>query len=66
MQRTVRLALAGWCAVMLGLPAPARAAEFNMKITTDDISLGKHIYGPEVTKDDLKNRVVFVEFWGIH
>jgi hypothetical protein len=66
MQRVVPLALAGWCVVMLGLQAPARAAEFNMKVTTDDISLGKHIYGPDLTRDDLKHRVVLVEFWGIH
>jgi len=66
MQRMLRLAAAGWFAVILALPASALAADFNMKVTTDDINLGKHIYGPELTKDDLKHHVVLVEFWGIH
>jgi hypothetical protein len=63
MHPLLRPALAGLCLVALGLPA---RADFNMKITTDDINLGKHIYGPELSKDDLKHRVVMMEFWGIH
>ena len=65
MQSTFRLIAVGIGALALGLPA-SRAAEFNMKVTTEDINLGRHVAGPELTKDDLKHRVVFVEFWGIH
>ncbi len=60
-----RITAAGLFAMALFLPT-AGAADFNMKVTTDDINLGKHISGPELMKDDLKHHVVFVEFWGIH
>ena len=30
------------------------------------ISSAKHIFGPEVTQDDLKGKVVFLEYWGIN
>jgi len=65
MRPTFHLVAVGVCALALGLPV-SRAAEFNMKVTTEDINLGRHVAGPELTKDDLKHRVVFVEFWGIH
>ena len=30
------------------------------------ISKAKHIYGPELTPEDLKGKVVFLEYWGIN
>jgi hypothetical protein len=37
-----------------------------MKVTTEDITLGNHVVGPELRSDDLKHRVVLLEFWGIN
>jgi hypothetical protein len=54
--------------VVLGL-VPARAgsaAEFNMSATLDGVRLGDSLVGPKVTPDDLKGKVVLMEFWGIH
>ena len=65
MKLAIRAITIGILVLGISLSA-APAAEFNMKVTTEDISLGKHVAGPELTKDDLKHRVVFVEFWGIH
>jgi hypothetical protein len=47
-------------------PAVAGAAEFNMEIKSDDIHLGKSIMGTQLSNDDLKGRVVMIEFWGIN
>ncbi len=66
MTSLLRLATCGAVLLGLGMPATGRAAEFNMKVTTDDIALGKPISGPELKKEDLKYHVVLVEFWGIH
>jgi hypothetical protein len=55
-------------ACMLGTlaPAAAGAAEFNMDVKTEGVRLGKPITGPAVSDDDLKGRVVMIEFWGIN
>jgi hypothetical protein len=53
-------------AVLTCCSLAARAADFNMKVTADNIKLGKHVMGPEVTADDLKHRVVLMEFWGVN
>lgn len=34
-------------------------------VTVSDIVLGDHATGPTVTMDDLKGRVVIVEYWGV-
>lgn len=39
---------------------------FNMKLTTKDIVLGKHILGDKVEASDFKGRVVLIDDWGIH
>jgi hypothetical protein len=51
--------LAGW---VLVTPAPAQ--NFNMKITADGIQIGTHIMGPELKAEDLKGKVIVLEFWG--
>jgi hypothetical protein len=48
------------------LSAGSRADDFNLKVTADNITLGKHVMGPEVTAEDLKHHVVLLEFWGIN
>jgi hypothetical protein len=54
-------------AALLALTAGrAGAAEFNMKVTAEDVKLGKHVVGPAVEADDLKYRVVLLEFWGVN
>ena len=44
----------------------ARAEEFNQKMTVGDVSLGKHIFGPALKEENLKHRVVLIEYWGIN
>ena len=41
-------------------------ADFNMKGSVDGIQLGKHLLGPELKTEDLKNRVVLLAFWGVN
>src|SRR5437763_129909 len=53
------------CAVLLG-PAVASAADFNMDVKADGITLGDHLMGPKVSPGDLKGHVVVLEFWGIN
>ncbi|HLW68395.1 MAG TPA: hypothetical protein VKS79_23965 [Gemmataceae bacterium] len=54
------------CLVAGLAPAFAGAAEFKMDIKSDGVRLGKTIVGTELKSDDLKGRVVMIEFWGIH
>ena len=58
-----------WLAA-LALPAlltsSASAQSEGEKSEIEKISLGDHIYGPKVNVEDLKGRVVLVEFWGIN
>lgn len=55
-------------AVLLGaiLVFPVWGADFNMAVKTEGIQMGKSIMGPTHTSDDLKGKVVFIEFWGIN
>ena len=53
--RTLVLAL---CAALSG----AASAEMP---TIDDVLLDRTIHGPEVVVDDLRGKVVLLEFWGI-
>jgi thiol-disulfide isomerase/thioredoxin len=39
--------------------------KFNMDVKAKGINLGSHVSGPKVGKDDLKDRVIFVDMWGI-
>ena len=34
------------------------------KSVLDSVSLGSHVFGPRLGVDDLKGRVVLMEFWG--
>ena len=54
------------CLVAGLAPAIVGAAEFKMDIKSDGIHLGKTIVGTELKAEDLKGRVVMIEFWGIH
>jgi len=47
------------------LAGPSRGADFNLEIKTGDIKLGESLLGPKLGDDDLKGRVVLLEFWGI-
>jgi hypothetical protein len=53
--------------ILLGaaLAGPAGGADFKMSLKADGIRMGDHVSGPQLTADDLKGKVVFVEFWGI-
>jgi thiol-disulfide isomerase/thioredoxin len=44
--------------------APKETPKFQGKVTA--ISIGTHISGPKLKKEDLKNRVVLLDLWGIH
>jgi hypothetical protein len=54
--------------VLLGCAAaaPLAAADFNMKIKAADIEFGETVLGPKLSTDDLKGKVVLMEFWGIN
>ena len=54
-----RTALTAICAL---LPLAAAEAAANLK----DVKLGEHWYGTELKNEDLKGRVVLMEFWGIN
>ena len=46
------------------LASPSRGA--GPGVTVDGVRLGEQLYGPALKADDLKGRVVLLEFWGIH
>jgi thiol-disulfide isomerase/thioredoxin len=46
--------------------ASLEAADFNLQVKTDDIKLGERLLGPALSSDDLKYRVVLLEFWGVN
>jgi hypothetical protein len=54
--------------ILLGaaLAGPAGGADFKMSLKADGVRMGQHVSGPELTAEDLKGKVVFLEFWGIH
>lgn len=37
-----------------------------MQVTTAGIRLGSHLSGPRVAAEDLRNRVVMLDFWGVN
>jgi hypothetical protein len=53
--------LLGWAAA-----GPLAAADFNMKVKAADIEFGETVLGTKLSTDDLKGKVVLVEFWGIN
>jgi len=51
--------------VMAAAPSLVLAAEATeTKSTLESVSLGSHVFGPKLGVDDLKGRVVLMEFWG--
>jgi len=64
MRLSVRLFAA--LALVLCLSARAHAQNFNMNVSVDGIQLGKTLLGAELKADNLKNRVVLLEFWGVN
>jgi len=60
----MKLACAFLVIANITVPISARAADFIMTARTDGIELGKPIMGPKVSPDELKGRVVLLEFWG--
>lgn len=40
--------------------------KFNMDVKAKDITLGTHVSGPKVSKDDLADRVILLDYWGIN
>jgi hypothetical protein len=49
----------------LALAAPGRGAAADEQVTVAQVRLGETLHGPAVKSDDLKGRVVLLEFWGI-
>jgi thiol-disulfide isomerase/thioredoxin len=45
---------------------PDADKKFNMKLKAADIRLGKHVSGPQYSADDLKGKVVMVDYWGVN
>src|SRR5262249_3819067 len=52
-------------ALALAFPPPPPAPEFNLKVTTEDIVLGKGLVNGDVKPEDLKGKVVLLDFWGV-
>ena len=50
--------------VVAAAPSFVLAAEATEKSTLESVSLGGHVFGPKISVDDLKGRVVLIEFWG--
>ena len=52
--------------VPLALLSTAMALEPKGEATggLDGVNLGEHWFGPNLTLDDLKGRIVLLEFWG--
>jgi hypothetical protein len=48
------------------LAGPAHGANFNMGVKVEGIRLGPPVTGPKVTGEDLKGKVVLLEFWGVN
>lgn len=46
--------------------ALAQAPEAQAEVSIADVKLGAHWYGPSLKTEDLKGRVVLVEFWGMN
>jgi len=44
----------------------AQAPPAQSEASVSDLKLGAHWYGPSLKTEDLKGRVVLVEFWGIN
>lgn len=52
-------------ALLLGITALTQADdEMEEGITLEGVNLGSHVLGPEMTADDLKGKVVVMEYWG--
>lgn len=45
---------------------PAEPEKFNLQIKVSDIRLGNPVLGPKMGQEDLKGRVVFVDYWGVN
>jgi thiol-disulfide isomerase/thioredoxin len=52
--------------VVCGTAVSAAAADFNMDVAVEGIRLGGQVSGPPVTVEQLRHRVVVLEFWGIN
>jgi hypothetical protein len=48
--------------LMAAVPSLVLAAE--TKSTLESVSVGSHVFGPKLNVEDLKGRVVLIEFWG--
>ena len=44
----------------------AQAPPAQGDASVSDLKLGAHWFGPDLKTEDLKGRVVLVEFWGIN
>jgi thiol-disulfide isomerase/thioredoxin len=52
-------------ALLLGLSTLTQADDkVNADITLEGVDLGDHVLGPELEVDDLKGKVVVMEYWG--
>lgn len=47
-----------WLAILLPVTASA--------MTLDDLTEGKTVVGPKLGVEELKGKIVYVEFWGTH
>jgi hypothetical protein len=57
----------GWGVLAsLALAGPAWGADFNLNVTAAGVRLGQPVLGPKFTADDLKGKVLLLEFWGIN
>jgi hypothetical protein len=62
--RSVFLAAVSVAAIPFLTASNAARAEPKGEAAFDGVTLGEHWYGQDVSVDDLKGRVVLLEFWG--
>jgi hypothetical protein len=53
-------------ALVLALSACSSAESSEKGTLLEKVNLGENWYGPKLSLDDLKGRVVLIEFWGQH
>ncbi len=66
MKKIFSSACAALCLGALSICISTAQAAVGDKAVISGLEASKHIYGPKLTADDLKGKVIFFEYWGIN